>query len=123
MNVGVGSRNLQISKRIFRSHGFLDSLSLSCENIKLQVVSKIVLQNRRNSVTLIGSDLIASNVVFVPAVFTLLESQEGDGYNQYQQGRPTAQSDPQQSRAAASTLGRHCRLCDQARLEGLSKEK
>ena len=61
---------------------------------------KNVLQNRRNSVT---SDLIASNVVFVPAVFTLLESQEeeggreGKGYNQYQQGRETVGATPEQS--------------------------
>ena len=55
---------------------------------------KIVFQNRNNSVTL---DLIPSNVVFVPAVFTLLESQEGDTINS---SRGETQSDPHQSRAA-----------------------
>ena len=77
---------------------------------------KNVLQNRRNSVT---SDLIASNVVFVPAVFTLLESQEGDTIN-ISRGDPQSEHRREESKAAATTLGRHCRLCDLARLEVLS---
>ena len=62
-------------------------------NYKLSV--KIVFQNRSNSVTF---DRVTSNVVFVTAVFTLLESQEGDTINI---SRGETQSDPHQSKAAA----------------------
>ena len=52
------------------------------------------MKNRSNSVTF---PLVTSNVVFVPAVFTLLESQEGDTINS---SRGETQSDPHQSKAA-----------------------
>ena len=76
---------------------------------------KIVFQNRNNSVTL---DLIPSNVVFVPAVFTLLESQEGDTIN-ISRG-DTVRPRPEQQPSRKTLL---CRLCDLAKLEALSEEK